>query len=52
MNLDDELLPRLRDGFDTNPRKKKQKKDKGKSIAQETYLTPENSIDEDTQPLA
>ena len=27
MNLDDELLPRLRDGFDTSPRKKKQKKD-------------------------
>jgi hypothetical protein len=26
MNLDDELLPRLRDGFDTNPRKKKKKK--------------------------
>jgi hypothetical protein len=27
MNLDDELLPRLRDGFDTNPRQKKKKKD-------------------------
>jgi hypothetical protein len=26
MNLDDELLPRLRDGFDTNPRQKKKKK--------------------------
>jgi hypothetical protein len=27
MNLDDELLPRLRDGFETNPRQKKKKKD-------------------------
>jgi hypothetical protein len=32
--------------------RKKQKKDKGKAIAQETYLTPENSSEEDTQPLA
>lgn len=27
MNLDDELLPRLRDGFNTKPPKKKGKKD-------------------------
>jgi len=32
--------------------RKKQKKDKGKAIAQETYLTPEHSSEEDTQPLA
>ena len=32
--------------------RKKQKKNKGKSIAQETYLTPTNSSEEDTQPLA
>jgi len=38
--------------------KKKQKLDKGKAIAQETeltpeiYITPENSSEEDTQPLA
>ena len=31
---------------------KKQKKNKGKAIAQETLLTPTNSSDEDTQPLA
>lgn len=30
----------------------KQKKDKGKAVAQETYATPENSSEEDTQPLA
>ena len=32
--------------------RKKQNKNKGKAIAQETYLTPTNSSEEDTQPLA
>jgi len=32
--------------------RKKQKQDKGKSIVQETYQTPENSSEEDSQPLA
>ena len=32
--------------------RKKRKQDKGKSVVQETHLTPENTSEEDTQPLA